>query len=84
MPISSKRLQYLVREPYTWPQRRYRLPGGYTPRLALQALTVGLGLWIDGSRIRYDLELGDRVDLQTGPPLLVLCYNEKRRRRLFP
>ena len=84
MPISSKRLQYLVREPYSWPQRHYRLPRGFASRLSLQTLTVGMGLWIDGSRIRYDLELGDRVELQTGPPLLVLCYNERRRRTLFP
>ena len=84
MPISSRRLQYLVREPYSWPQRHYRLLRGFTPRLALQALTVDLGLWIDGSRIRYDLGLGDRVELQNGPPLLVLCYDEDRRRRLFP
>jgi NAD+ kinase len=84
MPISSKQLQYLVREPYTWLQRRYRLPRGHTPRLALQTLTVDLGLWIDGSRVRYDLGLGDRVELLSGPPLLVLCYDEARRRRLFP
>jgi len=84
MPISSRRLQYLVREPYTWPQGRYRLPRGFTSRLSLQALTVDLGLWVDGSRVRYDLGLGDRVELQTGPPLLVLCYDEERRRRLFP
>ncbi len=84
MPISSRRLQYLVREPYTWPQRRYRLSRGFTSRLALQTLTVDLGLWIDGSRVRYDLGLGDRVELQTGTPLQVLCYDEGRRRKLFP
>jgi NAD+ kinase len=84
MPIASKRLQYLVREPYTWPQRRYRLARGFTSRVALQALTVNLGLWIDGSRVRYDLDLGDRVELQIGPPLLVLCFDEARRRKLFP
>jgi NAD+ kinase len=84
MPISSRRLQYLVREPYTWPQRRYRLARGFTSRLALQTLTVDLGLWVDGSRVRYDLGLGDRVELQTGTPLQVLCYNENRRRTLFP
>ena len=84
MPIASKRLQYLVREPYTWPQRRYRIARGFTTRLGLQTLTVNLGLWIDGSRVRYDLGLGDRVDLHVGPPLLVLCYDEARRRKLFP
>ena len=84
MPISSRRLQYLVREPYHWPQRRYRLPRGYVPRLGLQTLTVGISLWIDGSRVRYELGLGDRVEVQGGPPLMVLGYDEDRRRRLFP
>lgn len=84
MPISSKRLQYLVREPYTWPQRRYRLVRGFVPELRLQALTVGVGLWIDGSRVRYDLGLGDRVELRSSPALLVLGYDDARRRRLFP
>jgi NAD+ kinase len=84
MPISSRRLQYLVREPYTWPERRYRFAQGLVSGLELQTLTVGLGLWIDGSRIRYDLDLGDRVTLRSGPPLLVLGYDDRRRRRLFP
>jgi NAD+ kinase len=84
MPIASKRLQYLVREPYTWPQRRYRIARGFTSRLALQTLTVNMGLWIDGSRIRYDLALGDRVELHPSAPLNVLCYDEARRRKLFP
>jgi NAD+ kinase len=84
MPITSKRLQYLVREPYTWPQRRYRLTRGFTSRIALQTLTVNVGLWIDGSRVRYDLALGDKVELLIGPPLNVLCYDEARRRKLFP
>ncbi len=84
MPITSKRLQYLVREPYAWPQRRYRLSRGFATELNLQSLTLGVGLWIDGSRVRYDLGLGDRVTLRGGPPLLVLGYDETRRRRLFP
>lgn len=84
MPISSKRLQYLVREPYTWPQRRYRFARGFVSDLHLQTLTVGIGLWIDGSRIRYDLGLGDRVEVRSSPALRVLGYDDARRRRLFP
>ena len=84
MPIASPRLQYLVREPYTWPVRKYRLARGFVPRLSLQTLTVGLCLWIDGSRVRYDLGLGDRVELQSSAPLRVLGYDDARRRKLFP
>jgi hypothetical protein len=43
-----------------------------------------MGLWIDGSRVRYDLALGDRVELHPSAPLNVLCYDEARRRKLFP
>jgi NAD+ kinase len=84
MPIESRRLQYLVREPYTWPLRRYRLARGLTTRLDFITFMVDSGLWIDGSRVRYDLSLGDRVEIQSGQPLRVLGYDDARRRRLFP
>ena len=45
---------------------------------------VDSAIWIDGSRVRYDLHLGDRIDLRSGSPILVLGYDDRRRRRLFP
>jgi NAD+ kinase len=84
MPVGSPSLQFLVREPYRWPRTSYAILHGFVPRLSLQALTVDLALWIDGSKVRYDLAIGDRVDLRIGPALEVLGYDETRRRRLFP
>ena len=84
MPLESRLLQYLVREPYTWPLRRYELARGFTSRLTITTFMVDSAIWIDGSRVRYDLHLGDRVDLQSGYPIVVLGYDDTRRRRLFP
>jgi NAD+ kinase len=84
MPLFSRRLQYLVREPYTWPVRRYRLLHGFPDRLEIVTFVVESAVWIDGSRIRYDLRIGDTVELRPGSPLRVLGYDEARRRRLFP
>jgi NAD+ kinase len=84
MPIGSRLLQYLVREPYTWPLRKYGLAHGFTGRLAFTTFMVESAIWIDGSRVRTDLQLGDCVELQSGPPVLVLGYDDTRRRRLFP
>lgn len=84
MPLESRQLQYLVREPYAWPMRRYRLAHGFAGRLAITTFMVDSSLWIDGSRVRYDLHLGDRIELSSGHPILVLGYDDTRRRRLFP
>ena len=84
MPIDSKQLQFLVREPYSWPKRTYRLAHGYTTRLEFTTFMVESALWIDGSRVRYDLRLGDRVEVRIGDPVNVLGYDDTRRKRLFP
>lgn len=85
MPVTSKRLQYVVREPFGWPERRYRLARGEASRIVLFTRMMDAGIWIDGPRIHYALTLGDRVDIRTGAaPLGVLGYDDARRRRLFP
>lgn len=85
MPIASRELQYLVREPYTWPNPRYRLARGFAKkRIAFAVHMTDAAIWIDGSRTRVDLSLGDRVVLATGAcPLTVLGYDDRRRRALF-
>jgi NAD+ kinase len=84
MPIGSKRLQFVVREPYTWPKPRYRFVRGLASRFRITTFMVNSGIWLDGSRVHYDLALGDHVDIRAGDPLTVLGLDDARRRRLFP
>lgn len=84
MPLESRRLQYLVREPYGWPRRRNALVAGFCDRLAVIPYLADTAVWIDGARLRRDLQLGDRVDIRPGEPLTLLGFDERRRRRLFP
>ena len=84
MPIESPLLQYLVREPFTWPRGEYRFTGGTVPALAITTYLVESSLWLDGTLVRHDLGLGDRVEFRRGEPLVLLGYDEARRRRLFP
>lgn len=84
MPVRSTKLQYLVREPYAWPARRYRLLRGTAGRVAFRSAMVDSAVWVDGARIRHDLHLGDRVELWSAEPILVLGYDDRRRRKLFP
>ena len=85
MPVASKRLQYLVREPYDWPTRVRRRRGYAKTGMDLRILMSEASLWIDGVRTRVDLKIGDRVRLRTGgEPAVVLGFDARRRDRLFP
>ncbi len=84
MPIQSGLLQYLVREPYQWPCRKYKLTRGFVQGLSITTYLVESSLWMDGTILRHDLGLGDRVEFGRGEPLVLLGYDESRRRRLFP
>lgn len=85
MPLSSRRLQYLVREPYDWPTPARRRTGFVDTSVDLRILMNEACLWIDGVRTRVDLELGDRVRIATGAePAFVLGVDVRRRDRLFP
>ena len=85
MPIASRRIQYLTREPYDWPTRVRRRRGFARSGLEFRILMNEAGLWIDGIRTRVDLSLGDRVRIATGAePAVVLGFDPRRRDRLFP
>lgn len=85
MPIASTALQYRVREPYTWPNPSYRLEHGFAKKeIGLEVLMTEAALWVDGSRTRVDVGLGDRVALRPAAwPLTVLGYDDRRRCSLF-
>lgn len=84
MPLQSKRIQFVVREPYTWPARRYALPRGLASRLRIVPMVGDTSLWIDGARTRKDLHLGDKVEIRPGAPLTLLGIDASRRAKLFP
>jgi len=85
MPVASRRLQHLTREPYDWPAR-LRLRRGFARRgVEVRILMNEASLWIDGARTRVDLDLGDRIRIATGAvPAVVLGFDARRRDRLFP
>jgi NAD+ kinase len=86
MAIESTRIQWVVREPYGWPNADYRLRRGMASRsIELLVLMAEAAAWIDGARLRYDVKLGDRLRITTGAtPLNLLGYDDTRRRSLFP
>ena len=86
MPIESRRMQLLTREPYVHGRRRYRLARVTTDGpVRFRTLSTGSAIWIDGDRVRYTLAYGDRVSVRpAAAPLTILGYDDARRRRLFP
>ncbi len=84
MPLGSGLLQYLVREPYNWPIRGYRLVKGRARSLALTTYVAESCVWLDGGIQKEALALGDLVEFGPGEPLTLLGCDDSRRRRLFP
>ena len=85
LPLRSRRLQYLVREPYVADGRRYRLGKGTVgpdAQIELISKTRQGRLYIDGSHRHVACGLGDAVQVSTSaPPLRVLGLDDERRRR---
>ena len=85
MPITSRRIQFLIREPYIWPHPPYKLLKGYAKNtIDLLVLMTEAAVWLDGSRIKHELKMNDRVRIRTHTlPLTLLGYNDARRKKLF-
>jgi NAD+ kinase len=85
MPLRSRRLQYLVREPYFGDGQRFRLLKGLVPPHTPLRLTSRMRrgrLFMDGPHLRFPLVLGDVLTVTTAPtPLRVIGLDDNRRRR---
>jgi NAD+ kinase len=85
LPLRSRKLQYLVREPYGGDRSRYRLLKGMvgpeTP-LEVTSKTRRGRLFIDGPHLRFSLGLGAVLTVTTAAtPLRVLGLDSSRRQR---
>jgi NAD+ kinase len=84
MPIASKKIQYLVREPYNWNKPPYRLLRGFVEKITLVTLMDSSALYIDGAHLRYELKLGDKIEIDsTACPLNLLGYTPKKRKGFY-
>ena len=85
LPLRSRRLQYLVREPYVADGTRFRLGKGTVApeaQIELVSKTRQGRLYIDGSHRHVACGLGDVMQVSTAaPPLRVLGLDDQRRRR---
>lgn len=85
LPLRSRRLQYLVREPYIADGPPYRLGKGLVApnaQVELTSKTRQGRLYIDGSHRYVPCGLGDQIQVSTAaPPLRVLGIDDERRRR---
>lgn len=85
IPLRSRRLQYLVREPYFGDGHRYHLLKGLiAPGAALQVMSrMRRGrVFMDGPHLRFPLALGDTLTVTTAAvPLRALGLDGKRRQR---
>lgn len=85
MPLRSRKLQYLVREPYVADGCRYRLLKGLvSPGTVLQITSkMRRGeVFMDGPHLRFSLGLGDTLGVTTeAAPLRVIGPDIARRQR---
>jgi NAD+ kinase len=85
MPLRSRKLQYLIREPYVGDGCRYRLLKGLVPpdtSLSLTSRTRRGRLFMDGPHLRFPLGLGDILTVATAAtPLRVVGLDGVRRQR---
>lgn len=68
-PLFSRRLQYKVREPFCFPQRRYQLPGGFLKpgqKLTLISRMKGGMIFLDGARLAGKVPKDGKVTIQGG------------------
>lgn len=81
MPLGSKRIQYLVRELYREPKRRYILTGGFVEAgedLVVASKMVAGEMYIDGAKTRYDFPFGTRAKVTLAEHSLKIFLNNEK------
>jgi len=83
LSLDSRRLQYLVREPYPMPGKNYHFLKGIRP-LGEQFEVISKmedgRIFVDGPHISHSFSIGDVVDIVAdAPPLIIYGVNEHRR-----
>ncbi len=83
MPIKSTKMQFTVREPYTFRSKFKMIKGFASKRIIIRPVGINCSCWIDGSRTTYKVSPGQQLTLETpGPPITILGYNERSRIKL--
>ena len=78
MPLGSKRIQYLVRELYREPKRRYALTRGFVEAsedIVVASKMVAGEMYIDGAKTRYDFPFGTRAKITLAEHSLKIFLN---------
>lgn len=89
LPPGSKRLQFIVREPYGMDgRRRYALVKGFVPpgrKLKLRNFMDEARIYIDGPHVVLPVSLGETVEFSlSDEPLHLLGFRRRGRRRVKP
>jgi NAD+ kinase len=83
LPLDSRRLQYLVREPYPLPSKNYHFLKGIRPlgeRFEVISKMAEGRIFVDGPHISHSFTIGDVVDIDAdASPLLIYGLDERRR-----
>ncbi len=77
MPMTSRRIQYVPREPFEGHGQRYRLRGGVLPENAGLSIVSQMQegrLYLDGAHHPIAFEYGDRIGIEPGPPLNAVSF----------
>jgi NAD+ kinase len=83
LPLDSKRLQFLVREPYPMRSHTYHFLKGIRPlgeRFEVISKMHDGRIFVDGPHISYPFSIGDVVAIDADAPPLVMYGLDERRR----
>lgn len=83
VPARSRKLQFIVREPYSRTGEAYRLTKGFVPRgerLVIRTMIDSARLYVDGPHVTLPVQLGETVEFQlSDEPLRIIGFHRPKR-----